>query len=112
MILKLFNDVSETWLPHNVTPAERAGLEAAAANAEWLSESDLKNLVRIVGTLESIDRRREEEAAQQQKFQEHFERERRREINEALRNAETEKQIKRARIAAALNIDPSEVNLD
>lgn len=62
--------------------------------------------------LNDIDRQREKEAAEQAAYEEHFRRERAREIQAALRNYETEKQIKRARIAAALNIDPSEVNLE
>lgn len=110
--MKLFSDASETWFPHNVTPEERAALDAVAGNAESLSESDLKNLVRIMTTLETIDRQKAEAIAEQEAYEEEFRRARAREVNEALRNAEMEKQIRRARIAAALNIPVSEVNLE
>jgi len=108
--MKLFTDPDhETWYPEAVTAEERKGLEVAAANAEYLSNDDLRNLVRIVNTLDGIDRTKQEEVERQQAIQEHYRQERAREVQAALNAHAQEVVIKRQRIAQALNIAISEV---
>lgn len=110
--MKLFSDPDETWFPQAITPEERAGLELAAANAERLSNSDLKNLVRIIGTLNEIDQQKADAVAEKEAMAQHFENERRREITERLRVHAQEVQVKRARVAAALGIPVDSPELD
>jgi len=111
--VKLFNDPDkETWFPQAITPEERAGLEVAAANAEYLSNDDLQNLIKIMGTLDAIDNAKAEAVAQREAFAKHYENERRREIAQAARVAEQERQVRRARVAAALGIPVDSKELD
>jgi len=111
--VKLFNDPDkETWFPEAITPQERAGLEVAAANAEYLSRDDLRSLLKIMGTLQAIDDQKAEAIAEREALAKHYENERRREIAQAARVAETERQVRRARVAAALGIPVDSKELD
>jgi len=111
--MKLFTDPDkETWFPEAITQEERAGLEVAAANAEHLSNDDLRNLVKIMGTLERLDNEKAEAVAQREALAKHYEDQRRREINERLRVHAQEVAVKRARAAAALGIPVDSPELD
>jgi RNA polymerase-interacting CarD/CdnL/TRCF family regulator len=104
--------LDQTYFSEAFTPEQRAELELLSANAERLSNADLVKLAAVMQELHDIDVQKQKEIEEQQNLEAHFARERAREIAAAARAADLEKQLKRARIAAALNIDPGEVNLE
>jgi hypothetical protein len=110
--MKIFADEGETYFPEQISPEERAGLEAVAQNANRLSNGDLKNLIRIMGDLEAIDKQKQEESEHQQAIARHYEEQQRREIAQAARVAETERAVRRVRVARALGIPEDSPELE
>jgi hypothetical protein len=99
-----FNSDEPTLIPEALTEEQKQTLYGLAAFSDRMNSTELRRLIGAIQQVQAVEQAKADEEAQKAALEEHYRQQRAREINEALRVHETERQIKRARVAAALGI--------